>query len=98
VQAIDIEEAMKDGVTNVEPDELALGHSSLQVVAKNFQLLRSPQISPRAEIVSHDEPASADVLTQIRDFFIVELEKAGLRKVDERVLENFGTAELDDLI
>src|SRR5204863_6295879 len=52
----------------------------------------------RAEIIRHNEAAAAAVLAQIRDFLITQSHGSRFGNIEERVLEDLRTRQLNDLV
>src|SRR5262245_65754141 len=79
VQSVDIEKGVKDRMRQIQPGKFALRNSPLQVIAENVQLVRSAQVGARPKVVRHNEAASPDIFTEIRDLFLIENHEARLR-------------------
>src|SRR5262249_4465878 len=83
---------------DVELHELSFGKRTFQVVAQNLQFVWAIEIRTSAEVVGHDESTAPNILPEIRDLIVIENYKTRLRQIEERILEDFRTAELHDLV
>src|SRR5215831_10611389 len=89
---------MEDRMSHVKPDEFPLGNRKLQVVLEDFEFVGTSDVTGGPKIVCHDETAAPDVLTEIRDFLIIQSEEAGLGEIKEGILEDFGVIEPDNFV
>src|SRR5262249_4390781 len=76
VQSVDIEKGVKEGMRQIQRGKFALRNSPLQVVAEILHPVRSPQVGARRKDDRHNEAASPDIFTEIRDLFLIEKHEA----------------------
>src|SRR5436309_642718 len=98
LQCMDVEEAMKDRMAEIELDELPFRQRPFQVIAQDLQFLRTMKVGRSAEIIGHDEAAPSDVLAEVLDLFLIECEEARLGQVEKGVLENLVARKLHDFV
>ena len=89
---------MKDGMAEIELHEFPFRQRQLQIMAQDIQLFRSAKVGRCAEIIGHNEAAPSNVLAEVCDLFVVQSQEPRLRQIEERVLENFRSVEMDDLV
>src|SRR6516162_9085076 len=98
LQTIDVIEAVEDRTRGVEPDQLTLRNCKFEVVSKNFQFFHVRNVPRAPEIVRHDKSPAPDVLSEVVDFFRIEIKEAWFREIEKGVIEDFGAIEPDDFV